>query len=254
MRPDASLKSKAQKRDDGAPRKAAEGLRFGYEAPRQLAENLWEIRGYWRNKFGRRMTVIRCSDGRVLIHNAIQLLKNDLYWLHSLGTVSWIVAPNIFHCSDAGWMNRHFPDAELYVPKEKLPHFIKQDFNPRDVNTRFPKLPEVEMIPFQGTKISEAVFLHKPSKTLILCDLSFNMEDVFTGLGRHFARWNRVGGRFGPSRLTRLLFTKDRRQVMESYHRLLTLDFDRVIVNHGAVLEAGGKEKLREGVREIFGE
>jgi|GEM_PF-5213146 len=62
-----------------------------------------------------------------------------------------------------------------------------------------------------------------------------------------------VGGRFGPSRLTRILFTRNREKLVSSYRKLLELDFDRVIVNHGNVLPSGGKELLAESVREIFG-
>jgi len=38
-----------------------------------------------------------------------------------------------------------------------------------------------------------------------------------------------------------------------SYGRLFEQDFDRVIVNHGAVLETDGKALLRASVAEIFG-
>jgi hypothetical protein len=104
-----------------------------------------------------------------------------------------------------------------------------------------------------GTRVDESAFLHHPSRTLILCDLAMNMEDVFTGIQGAFMRWNKVGGRFGVTRLTKYLFTKDAKALVGSYHRLLERDFDRVIVNHGAVLQSGGKDALRESVAEIFG-
>jgi hypothetical protein len=79
------------------------------------------------------------------------------------------------------------------------------------------------------------------------------MADVFTGFERSFMRWNKVGGRFGPSRLTKWVFAKDRKKLRDSYHNLLETDFDRVIVNHGDILETGGRERLRTSVAEIFG-
>lgn len=230
---------------------AATSLRYAYSPPRALAENIWEIRGEWSNKLGRRMTVVRLADGRNVIHNAFALKEKDLAWLASLGTPSFLIAPNIFHCSDAAWMAERFAGIKLFVPASKMHQF--EAFDPQDVNKDFPLLPELKCFPMRGARLEEAAFLHTPSRTLILCDLSFHMPDVFTGLEKRIMRWNKVGGRFGPSRLTKLLFTKNKRELVSSYGRLLDEDFDRVVVNHGDVLESGGREKLRAGVAEIFG-
>lgn len=230
-------------------------VEFDYFSPNELAENLWEVRGKWSNKLGRRMTVIRLSGNRLVLHSSIQLEESELAWLQSLGAPSFIVAPNIFHCSDADWMAEKFPAAEVFVPASKLAEFTKKGFQPKDVNSQFPALlaNELKCIPMRGTRIDEAAFLHVPSKTLILCDLAFNMDDVFSGLEKWVMKWNKVGGRFGPSRITKWLFAKNQRALVESYEELLKHDFDRVIVNHGEVLDSGGREKLRSGVELIFG-
>lgn len=220
--------------------------------PRELAPDLWEIRGEWANAFGRRMTLIRLGR-QLAVHNAFELDEAELRWLEGSGEVAWIIAPNSFHCSDAPWMAKRFPAAKLYVPASKIPSFSAQGLSPLDVNKDFPPLPGLRCIPMRGTRIAEAAFLHEPSRTLILCDLAFHMKDAFSGFERLFMRWNRVGVRFGPTKLTRLLFTKSKAELVASYEALLALDFDRVVVNHGEVLETGGKAALRESVREIFG-
>ncbi|MCM2282777.1 MAG: DUF4336 domain-containing protein [Bdellovibrionaceae bacterium] len=232
-----------------------EAIEFGYERPRAVADNIWEIRGEWKNKFGRRMTVVRLSDKRLMIHNAIRLIPRDLEWLSSLGTVAFIVAPNTFHCSDAGWMRERFPAAELFVPKQKLDFFAKQGLQPKDVNLQFPAdlADEVKCIPMRGTRMEEAAFIHVASGTLILCDLAFNMGDVFTGFEKFVMKWNKVGGQFGPSRLTKIVFANDRQQLLNAYKSLLSENFDRVIVNHGDILETDGKRKLKAGIERIFG-
>lgn len=220
--------------------------------PRELAPDLWELRGEWANAFGRRMTVIRLGH-ELAVHNAYELDENELRWLDSLGSLAWIIAPNAFHCSDAPWMARRYPGAKLFVPASKLAAFRKLGLSPMDVNSGFPALPGLRCIPMRGTRIAEAAFLHEPSRTLILCDLAFHMNDEFSGLERMFMRWNRVGVRFGPTKLTRLLFTKSKSELVASYEALLALDFDRVVVNHGEVLETGGKRALADSVKEIFG-
>jgi hypothetical protein len=122
-------------------------------------------------------------------------------------------------------------------------------FVAKDVNCEFPLAisEELACLPIQGTRISEAAFLHRPSRTLILCDSAFNMPDVFSGFERAFMRWNKVGGRFGPSRLTKWLFATDRKKLHASYLEILSRDFDRVIVNHGDIFKsAQSRNKLRK--------
>jgi hypothetical protein len=227
---------------------------FPYARPVLLAENLWEIRGEWSNALGRRMTVVRLRDGDVFVHAAIRLDPHDLGWLHGLGPVRGIIAPNRFHCSDAPWLAQACPQATVYAPgaRADLRAGLGTRLYPLEA---FPGelAAELECVPMRGTRIGEAAFLHHPSRTLILCDLAMNMEAVFTGWTRLFMRWNRVGGRFGITRLTKLLFASDARALHRSYRELLERDFDRVIVSHGAVLETGGREQLRASVAQTFG-
>lgn len=229
---------------------------FNYSPPHQLAANLWEIRGEWKNKLGRRMTVIKLADDSIFIHNAIRLNAAELDWLKNLGSVQYVVAPNTFHCSDAGWMLDHFQNAQLFVPLKKISDFEKQGFKPKNINGEFPKNISSELSCFSmvGSKMEEAAFIHHPSKTLIFCDLAFNMADVFTGFEKIIMNLNKVGIRFGPSRITKLLFTKNTGELIQSYKNILTQDFDRVIVNHGDVLPSNGKNLLRKSVQEIFGD
>lgn len=215
---------------------------YPYQRPTQLHEDLWEVTGSWSNKLGRRMTVLRLPDGQLVVHNAFQLHEPELDWLRSLGPVAHIVAPNAFHCSDAGWMAERFPEARVYAPPGKVP----------GASAAFPALPGLVAIPMNGTRLQETAFVHPSSRTLVLTDLAFNMPAVFSGVEKWLMTWNKVGDRFGPSRLTRLVFTKNRAELLASYKTLLEHDFDRVIVNHGDVLPANGKTLLARGVKEIF--
>lgn len=152
-------------------------------------------------------------------------------------------------------MAERFPEAELFVPRSQIRAFERRGFHPKDLNVDFPQEidGELKCIPIQGTRVEEAVFIHIPSRTLVHCDLAFNMGHVFSGLTKWFMEWNQVPGRFGPSRLMNLVLTKDQRSLMASFERLFKEDFDRVIVNHGDVVESGGKEKLSAGIQRIFG-
>jgi hypothetical protein len=49
-------------------------------------------------------------------------------------------------------------------------------------------------------------------------------------------------GHFGPHRFMRRRGIRDWQAARESVERILRWDFDRIIVSHGDVLEAGGHE------------
>jgi hypothetical protein len=59
-------------------------------------------------------------------------------------------------------------------------------------------------------------------------------------------RFNGGFDRFGPTRICRSM-CKDRAAVRAGVERVLAEDFDRVVVAHGQVLAAGGRQALRDG-------
>jgi hypothetical protein len=106
---------------------------------------------------------------------------------------------------------------------------------------------EVDQVFFRGRPYeNEVVFLHRASRTLLLCDLAFNFGPRAAFRTRVLMKLLRSYGRFGPSRLDPLLI-RDREAARASLERILAWDFDRVVVAHGEVLESGGREALRRG-------
>ena len=94
--------------------------------------------------------------------------------------------------------------------------------------------------------MNELVFLHPRTRTLILTDLAFNVRRSDSFVTRVFLRINNAFGKFGPSRLARTVFFKDKAQVRAAIERILGWDFDRVVVSHGDVLESKGPATLRD--------
>jgi glyoxylase-like metal-dependent hydrolase (beta-lactamase superfamily II) len=64
-------------------------------------------------------------------------------------------------------------------------------------------------------------------------------------LGKLFLKLNGIYGRVGCPRIFRRIVT-DRETFINSIAELLKLDFDRLVVGHGAVVEKGAKESLRK--------
>jgi hypothetical protein len=87
---------------------------------------------------------------------------------------------------------------------------------------------------------------------LVLTDLVFNVPaDRPWGIP-FFSRLLGVGGRFGPSKLGRLLI-RDKQAARESLAKIMRWDFDRVIVAHGRIVGSGGHKKVRDAFGFILG-
>jgi len=166
----------------------------------------------------------------------------DIKHLKTLGHISYLIAPNKHHVKDMGLYASHFLDAKVLVPrmfaKKLKKHFrvngtIEEDW-PDELCT------ELKAIPLQGTRMGESAFVHLPSRTLILTDLVFNLKDNFSGLSKLILKMNNTFNHFGPSHLCRYYYIRDKRLLAASLKEIQKLDFDRIIMSHGDILEHGG--------------
>jgi len=218
---------------------------------RQLARDIWiaeRPQSFYGLEVGARMTVIRLADGSLLLHSPLELDPELRRELDSIGRVRFAVAPNRFHHLYAGQVAKAYPGARLWAApgvERKRPDLeiagVLGDEAPAEWRD------EVDQVFFGGRPFeNEVVFLHRASRTLILCDLAFNFGPTAAPFTRLLMRLLRGYDRFGPSSLDRILI-RDRRAARDSLERILAWDFDRVVVAHGDVLERGGREALRAG-------
>lgn len=220
---------------------------------RRLDEDLWVVERPLRFgavELGTRMTVVRLRDGSLFLHSPVALddaLRADLL---RAGTPRHVVAPNRFHHLFVGEYRRAFPEVALYAAPG-LPE-KRADLRFDSVLTSQAPPPwagQLDQEHFGGLPmLGEVVFRHRASRTLLTCDLAFNLgpeAPLFTRLA-----FRMVGGygRFGPTALERLL-VRDRAAARASIERILAWDFDRVVVTHGTVLESGGREAMRKAYR-----
>lgn len=225
-----------------------------YGTLRQLAPDLWTLEGEWYDSpLRRRMTVVRLASGGLVVHGAIRLREEDWPQLDALGPVELLIAPNRFHGSEAHHYQARTPAARLFVSRgceRELRRLARVDgVLPGD----WPLADELPCLELQGTRcgLHECVFLHRASRTLLLTDAAFNLQDAHGGLTGWLLRLNRVERRFGPSRLFRRVFVGDLAQARDSFARLLEWEFERVIVAHGEVVEVEAREALRRGCVEM---
>jgi hypothetical protein len=194
------------------------------------------------------MSVARVGDGDLLLHSPVSLDEALRAALARIGRVRWVVGPSLVHHLFLGDYASACPEAELWG----APGLAEKR---RDL--RFERVLDGAAPPewagrvryrlFEGApRINEVVFLHEPSRTLLLADLAFNVQPGAKNRAKIFHRLVAADRRFGPHRILRAVI-RDRDAARRSLADILAWDFDRVVVTHGDVLERGGPAALRAG-------
>ena len=218
---------------------------------RVLANDIWVAdrpQTFYGLPVGTRMTVIRLSGDRLLLHSPVALDEGLRSELDSLGRVRYVVAPNRVHHLYAGDVAKAYPEAKLWVApglerKRRDLRFeaVLGDEAPEEWRE------EVQQTFFRGRPYeNEVTFFHRASRTLILCDLAFNFGPRTATLTRLLVQLIGSYRHFGPSKLDPWLI-RDRVAARQSLELILAWDFDRIVIGHGEILERGGREALREG-------
>lgn len=194
------------------------------------------------------MTVIRLSGGRLLLHSPVTLDPQLRGELDAIGNVAYAAAPNRVHHLHAGEVAQHYPGTRLWIGpglETKRPDLQYEAILGDDAPEEWRG--EVDQTFFRGRPYeNEVTFFHRASRTLILCDLAFNLGPSAATITRWLMKSIRSYGYFGPSKLDPWLI-RDRAAARASLERILSWDFDRVIVAHGDVLERGGHALLSDG-------
>jgi hypothetical protein len=197
---------------------------------------------------GTRMSVLRLPEGDLILHSPVSLDPALRAALDAIGRVRWVVGPSRVHHLFLGDYASAYPGAELWGAPGLAEK--RRDLRFHRVLDGAP-VPEwrgcVEVRLFEGAPtLNEVVFLHRPSRTLLLTDLAFNVQRGPRNRARFFHWLVGATGRFGPHRIVRLAI-RDRAAARRSLAAILAWDFERVVVTHGDVLAHGGREALRKG-------
>lgn len=218
----------------------------------EIAENLWatEYDHFMSGiHFRSRMTVVR-HGGELVLHNPVSLTDALVDGLSSLGRVRTIIAPNQFHHLYAGSARARFPEARLLGAPGLAAKRKDLDFD-----GEVPAQPSVgdwseslDPVRIEGLpKVEETVFLHRPSASLIVTDLFFNIHDCQGWMSRMVFKMAGAYQRPAQSRLLHFL-TKDRAAAAASVRRVLELPFERVLMAHGEVIDTDAKATVENAL------
>ena len=216
-----------------------------------IASNLWTAERPFKlplilGDIGTRMTIVRLVDGGLFLHSPVPLDAGTKSALDQIGVVRAIVAPSKAHHLFAGDYVKEYPGARLYGAPG-LPDKRKDlKFDAILSDTAPPEWQgQVEQHLFRGAPfLNEVVFFHTPTRSIMFTDLVFNLAARDAARARVFNWLTGAAGHFGPHRLIRRAIS-DRKAARESVEKILGWDFDRVIVTHGDVLDAGGRNRVR---------
>jgi hypothetical protein len=204
----------------------------------------YPIRLLFMNVYSR-TTIIRLSDGTLFIHSPCEMDIDTVSFIKSLGVVSCIVAPGSFHFSFVESAHQAFPDAEIWIcpgveiknPRIHFDWFLADRPAPRWVR-------DFDQVLIRGNRfITEVAFFHKKSNTLILVDLIEYLTDSTLAVGWQLKFWwklSRMWNNPKPAPEYQMGW-KDRYAAAMSLKRLLSWNFDRIIIAHGDLILANAK-------------
>lgn len=198
-----------------------------------------------------RTTVVRLEGGGLWVHSPGPPSDAFDEALSDLGTVGHVVAPGTFHYLHVASFKERHPQAKVWICpgiETKAPDvpydFVLGDDPPEAWSA------DIDQVLVHGTsKMRELAFLHRTSRTLILTDLLENVGDQSGDVDwmlrfwwkAVFHMWNHPK----PAPEYQVGY-KDKPAVRRSLERILEWDFERVVIAHGDLVEAGARELVKK--------
>jgi len=192
------------------------------------------------------MIVVKLSGGGLWINSPVEGTREQMESVAALGPIKYLVAPSPLHVwRFEGWSDA-YPEAELWIPpRMRVPnpsmHVLGDDPPPA-------WSADMDQMVFRGSAIlDEVYFLHRESRTLIFNDF-IQQYDPPNPFLRALAALAGVRSGGTPPDI-RLSFAFGKAQGRESLRKLLSWDFDKVILAHGACVTVDAKPFVRRALR-----
>jgi hypothetical protein len=221
----------------------------------EFAENVWIVDGPVVRDMGlfftTRMTIVKLMDGSIWISSPVPVSFDTLQEISSLGGVRYLVAATPRHVWRLDTWHTLFPDAELWVSRPTL--FTLQK-GPLPISGYLGDMPirawdtDFDQLEFSG--LSEVLFFHKTSHTVILDDL-IQRNPVLKGKSVTNFIFKLEGAQYpgGGVPLDMKMTFLNRSLARRSLERFLSWDFDKLIIAHGACIETGAKQYVKRAFR-----
>ncbi|GAA4021245.1 hypothetical protein GCM10022280_22260 [Sphingomonas swuensis] len=179
------------------------------------------------------MTIIRTKSG-LMLYSPVRLTEELAGELTTLGSVSAIIAPNLYHHMFLRDCAELFSDARIHVPlglEDKIGKIHGAEVIAE--TTRFAS--DVEQFTVTGHGLRETILYHAPSATLITADLLYNYA------GRQFPAenmWFKLVGCYGKPDVAfyHRFSIKNLASLISLLDWVTARDVKRVVMSHGDIL------------------
>ena len=224
-------------------------------AVQQVSSDVWVVDHAQKIGIGftfpARMIVVRLGEGGLWLYSPGPLDDRTVGELEALGPVRYLVAPNRFH-------HLHLPAAAARFPRAQVlgvPGLEKKRPDVQFTGTLGIASPwgsELQALPIDGMPgFNEVAFFHRPSGSLLVADLLFNMRQPMGLIPRTYCRLTGVHRRVAMSKVFRLAI-RDRVACAASCLRLLQCSFGRLIPLHGDIVEEDAKGQVEAALAWVF--
>lgn len=230
------------------------------DTPKPVADGVWIVDGPTvRFGFGpismpfpTRATIIRLPGGRLFVHSPTALTEDLRAAVDGLGTVAWIIAPNRIHYTWVPDWHADYPSAGVWLApriREQAEGHAKLDFPAEELEgaARYPWDDAIATLPAPGDYMTEFVFFHRESRTLILTDLIENFEADKLPHGP-MGLLVRLDGAADPHggmpRDMRLTYYRHRDALRTAVETMVAWSPERVILAHGRWFDRDGTAEL----------
>lgn len=231
-----------------------------------VADDLWVVDGPeitmtypWFKTLGApfttRMTVVRLSSGDLWIHSPTPITEQLFTELNGLGRVSALIAPNRLHYWWIPDWIRRYPSAAIYAaPGMSAEAGARCGGFTETLSEAAPAgwQGEIDQLLVPGDFMTEAVFFHRASRTLILTDLIENFEP--SRISCVTVRWLcRASGCCDPDGKMpfdlRWTFRRHKGAMRDAIRQMLVWEPERIILSHGRWYTGNAVQELKRAFR-----
>jgi len=221
-----------------------------------VAGNLWIVDGPlirfgpagFKMPFPTRMTIIRLGDGGLFVHSPTALPDELKAEVEAIGPVRFIIGPNRLHYAWIADWRAAFPDAEIWLApriREQAGGRIDFPAHDLDASSTCPWDDAIATLLVAGRYMSEAVFFHRASRTLVLTDLIENFEPRKLSFLQRLLTW--VGAAQDPhGSMPRDMRLNYSREVLRAaVETMIGWNPERILLAHGRWYGRDGAAELR---------
>lgn len=230
--------------------------------PKPLGDEIWIVDGPAIDmRFGptsipftTRMTVIRLG-ARLWVHSPVTLTAKLQTKMNELGMVQWLIAPNRLHWVHLKAWQDAYPSVRTYAAPGVEMAQAEGGFAIDAVLTDAPPISwvgDIDQVVVPGAYMTEVVFFHRASRTVIVTDLIENVDPkrVKSWVLR-VAMW--ADGVRAPNggtpRDLAMTFWPKREAVRRAAAQIVDWPAERIVLAHGEIIEDAAQARLRKAFR-----